>query len=56
MAVTFDPPVKEMNVTRTAELSGEEIALKFVQPADFDDDEYPIEHNAPRHRGVQGLP
>lgn len=43
LALTFDPPVKEMNVTRTTQLTGEEIALKFVQPADFDDDEYPIE-------------
>ncbi len=43
LAVTFDPPVKEMNITRTSQLAGEEIALQFVQPADFDDDEYPIE-------------
>ncbi len=43
LGVTFDPPVKELNVTRTAQVSGEEIALKFVQPTDFDDDEYPIE-------------
>lgn len=42
-ALTFDPPVKEMIVTRTAQLFGEEVALKFVVPDDFDDDEYPIE-------------
>jgi len=43
MAVTFDPPVKELQVTRTSQINGEEIALKFVQPDDFDEDEYPIE-------------
>jgi len=43
LALTFDPPVKEMLVTRTAQLIGEELALKFVEPEGFDDDEYPIE-------------
>jgi hypothetical protein len=43
MAVTFDPPVKELEVTRTSQLLGEEISLKFVVPEDFDEDEYPIE-------------
>lgn len=42
-AVTFDPPVKEMIVTRTTQLFGEELALKFVEPEGFDEDEYPIE-------------
>jgi hypothetical protein len=43
MAVTFDPPVKEMIVTRTPQLFGDEIALKFAEPDGFDPDEYPIE-------------
>ena len=43
MALTFDPPVKELQVTRTSQLTGEEVALKFVEPDDFDEDEYPIE-------------
>ncbi|MGH9904022.1 MAG: hypothetical protein ACRD8U_00395 [Pyrinomonadaceae bacterium] len=43
MGVTFDPPVKELQVTRSAQLNGEELELKFDQPADFDHDEYPIE-------------
>lgn len=43
MAVTFDPPVKELEVTRTSQLLGEEITLKFVEPEGFDEDEYPIE-------------
>jgi hypothetical protein len=43
MALTFDPPVKELQVTRTSQLTGEELLLKFVQPEDFDEDEYPIE-------------
>lgn len=43
LALTFDPPVKEMLVTRTSQLIGEELALRFVQRDDFDDDEYPIE-------------
>lgn len=42
LAVTFDPPVKEMIVTRTSQTIGEELALRFVEPDDFDDDEYPI--------------
>ena len=43
MALTFDPPVKELQVTRTSQLTGEEVALKFVEPEDLDEDEYPIE-------------
>jgi hypothetical protein len=43
MALTFDPPVKELQVTRTSQLTGEEVTLKFVEPDDFDEDEYPIE-------------
>jgi hypothetical protein len=43
MALTFDPPVKEMQVARTSQLTGEEVSLKFVEPEDFDEDEYPIE-------------
>jgi hypothetical protein len=43
LAITFDPPVKEMLVTRTSQLIGEELTLKFVEPEGFDDDEYPIE-------------
>ena len=43
MAVTLDPPVKEFQITRTSQIAGEEIALQFVQPEDFDEDEYPIE-------------
>lgn len=41
--VTFDPPIKELRVTRTSQLAGEQVALTFVEPEDFDDDEYPIE-------------
>ena len=43
MTITFDPPVKELQVTRTTQLVGEEVALKFVEPDDFEEDEYPIE-------------
>src|SRR6266545_7924718 len=43
MALTFGPPVKELQVTRTSQINGEEVALKFVEPDDFDEDEYPIE-------------
>jgi hypothetical protein len=35
--------VKELQVTRSAQLTGEEVALKFAEPDDFDEDEYPIE-------------
>ncbi len=43
MALTFDPPVKELQVTRTSQMSGEEVTLEFVEPDGFDEDEYPIE-------------
>lgn len=43
MSVTFDPPVKELQVTRTTQLIGEEVTLKFVEPEGFEEDEYPIE-------------
>ncbi len=42
-SVTFDPPVKELQVVRTSQITGEEIALTFAEPEDFDEDEYPIE-------------
>jgi hypothetical protein len=43
MALTFDPPVKELQVSRTTQLSGEEVLLKFIEPEGFDEDEYPVE-------------
>lgn len=43
MVVTFDPPLKELQVTRTSQINGEDVELKFVEPKDFDDDEYPID-------------
>src|SRR6202021_643245 len=43
MALTLDPPVKELQVTRTTQSTGEEVSLKFDEPEDFDKDEYPIE-------------
>lgn len=49
--VTFDPPVKELQVVRTSQLGGEDVALTFVEPEDFDDDEDPIE-TMPRNVAV----
>jgi hypothetical protein len=43
MALTLDPPIKELQLTRTSQITGEEVTLKFVEPEDFDEDEYPIE-------------
>jgi len=43
MVVTLDPPVKELQVTRTNQIAGEEVTLKFVEGEEFDEDEYPIE-------------
>ncbi|MGH7888457.1 MAG: hypothetical protein ACREPG_11355, partial [Candidatus Binatia bacterium] len=43
MVVTFDPPLKELQVTRTSQINGENVELKFMEPEDFDDDEYPID-------------
>jgi hypothetical protein len=43
MALTFDPPVKELQVVRTTQLEGEEVTLNFVEPDDMEADEYPIE-------------
>lgn len=43
VAFVFDPPVKELQVTRSNLPNGEKVSLKFVEPEQFDDDEYPIE-------------
>lgn len=43
MALTFDPPVKELQVTRISQLSGEEVTLQFAEPEELIEDEYPIE-------------
>src|SRR6266568_2243110 len=43
MGITLDPPVKELQVTRSAQLAGEDLTLRFDEPENFDDDEYPIE-------------
>ncbi|MBK9126361.1 MAG: hypothetical protein IPM13_00970 [Phycisphaerales bacterium] len=54
--VTFDPPVRELQVTRTSQLSGEDVAMTFVEPEDFDDDEYPIETTLRTTAVFKGLP
>lgn len=41
--LTLDPPVKEMILSRSSNLAGEEATLRFAVPDDFDQDEYPIE-------------
>lgn len=41
--LTLDPPVKEMILSRTSNLAGEEATLHFAVPEDFDQDEFPIE-------------
>lgn len=43
MVVTLDPPLKELQITRTSQITGEDIELKFVESEDFDEDEYPID-------------
>ena len=43
MVLTFNPPVKELQAVRTSQLPGEELTLKFEEPEDIEDDEYPIE-------------
>ena len=43
ITVTLDPPVKEMLLSRATQTMGEEVTVKFVEPDDVDEDEYPIE-------------
>lgn len=43
MGITFDPPIKELQVARSAQLGGDELTLKFDESEDFDEDEYPID-------------
>jgi hypothetical protein len=43
LGITLDLPVRELNVSRSAQLQGEQITLKFYESDDFDDDEYPID-------------
>jgi len=54
--VTFDPPVKELQVTRTSQLNGEDVELTFVEPEDFEIDEYPIETLLRSMAMFKGLP
>ncbi len=56
MAVTLDPPVKELQITRTTQIAGEEVTLQFVQPEEFDEDEYPIETVLRGTGTFKGLP
>ena len=56
IGITFDPPVKELQVVRSAQLSAEELTLKFDQGPDFDHDEYPIETVMRASATVRGLP
>jgi hypothetical protein len=43
LAVTLDPPIKELQITRTPQLVSDEVLLEFVEPESFERDEYPIE-------------
>jgi hypothetical protein len=43
LTVTVDPPIKELQISRTTQAIGEEVKLLFVEPEDFEEDEYPIE-------------
>lgn len=56
MGITFDPPVKELQVTRSAQLNGEELTLKFDEGNDFDEDEYPIETMLRASASMAGYP
>jgi hypothetical protein len=54
-AVTFDPPLPELQVTRKAAVSGEELLLKFATPEDFDEEQLPIETTLQYTAVLQGL-
>jgi hypothetical protein len=56
MALTFDPPVKELQSARTSQLAGDEVTLKFDEPEDIDQDEYPIETMLRSTATFKGLP
>lgn len=43
LTVTFDPPVRELQVARTMQIDGEQVELNFNEPDETDDDEYPVE-------------
>jgi hypothetical protein len=43
LALTFDPPIKELQVVRSTQPMREDVGLTFAEPEDFDSDEYPIE-------------
>lgn len=43
MVVTSDPPLRELQITRRSRIASEDVELKFVEPEDFDEDQYPIE-------------
>src|ERR1035437_5285303 len=56
MVLTFDPPVKELQAIRTSQLLGEELSLKFEEPEDIEEDEYPIETVMQAAASFKGLP
>lgn len=57
LTLTFDPPVPELQVSRTTQLiGGEEVALRFVEPEGLDEDAYPIETTLRSMATFKGLP
>src|ERR1035437_1546762 len=56
MVLTFDPPVKELQAIRTSQLLGEELSLKFEEPEEIEEDEYPIETVLQATASFKGLP
>lgn len=56
MVVRFDPPIKELQVTRTSQITGEDVELTFVEPEDFDEDEYPIDTTLRATAMFKGFP
>lgn len=43
LVVTTDPPVKELLVSRASQVNSEDLSLRFAEPEDAEEDEYPIE-------------
>jgi hypothetical protein len=43
LTIAFDPPITELRASHMMQITGAEVSLTFDEPADFDEDEYPID-------------
>lgn len=45
LKLSFSPPIPELKIKRKSQLGFEDVELEFIEPEEFDHDQYPIESN-----------